>query len=99
MGVSLSTLKRAHMAYDGGGIKALKPKVDRRSQRENMTLTGKKVLVACFARTAGAAYVHYPTCPALLMRYCDVPVSHSHLIMALAGFLVSISTTITLQIP
>src|ERR1700750_3285119 len=26
MGVSLSTVNRAHMAYDGGGIKALKPK-------------------------------------------------------------------------
>ena len=25
MGVSLSTVNRAHMAYDGGGIKALKP--------------------------------------------------------------------------
>jgi Winged helix-turn helix len=27
MGVSLSTVNRAHMAYDQGGIKALKPKV------------------------------------------------------------------------
>ena len=26
MGVSLSTVNRAHMAYDDGGIKALKPK-------------------------------------------------------------------------
>jgi len=26
MGVSLSTVNRVHMAYDGGGIKALKPK-------------------------------------------------------------------------
>jgi hypothetical protein len=26
MGVSLSTVNRAHMAYDAGGIKALKPK-------------------------------------------------------------------------
>ena len=26
MGVSLSTVNRAHMAYDQGGIKALKPK-------------------------------------------------------------------------
>jgi Winged helix-turn helix len=26
MGVSLSTVNRAHMAYDHGGIKALKPK-------------------------------------------------------------------------
>ena len=26
MGVSLSTVNRAHMAYDRGGIKALKPR-------------------------------------------------------------------------
>ena len=26
-GVSLSTVNRAHMAYDDGGIKALKPKL------------------------------------------------------------------------
>src|SRR6478736_1630109 len=28
MGVSLSTVNRAHMAYDHGGIKALKPKAE-----------------------------------------------------------------------
>jgi len=28
MGVSLSTVHRAHMAYDRGGIKALKPKAN-----------------------------------------------------------------------
>jgi transposase len=27
MGVSLSTVNRAHMAYDDGGIKALKPNI------------------------------------------------------------------------
>jgi Winged helix-turn helix len=35
MGVSLSTVNRAHMAFDHGGIQALKPKPIR--QRENMT--------------------------------------------------------------
>jgi hypothetical protein len=40
MGVWLSTVNRAHMASDGGGINALKPKpIGRRRQRENMTLT------------------------------------------------------------
>ena len=35
MGVSLSTVNRAHMAYDGGGIKALKPKPIGGRQRES----------------------------------------------------------------
>ena len=51
MGVSLSTVNRAHMAYDGGGIKALKPKPIGGRQRENMT---EKALLACFAKAAGA---------------------------------------------
>jgi transposase len=54
MGVSLSTVNRAHMAYDGGGIKALKPKPIGGRQRENMTLSAEKVLLACFAKAAGA---------------------------------------------
>jgi transposase len=36
MGVSLSTVNRAHMAYDGGGIKALKPQPIGGRQRENL---------------------------------------------------------------
>jgi len=44
MGVSLSTVNRAHMAYDGGGIKALKPKPIGGRQRENMTLCEEKAL-------------------------------------------------------
>jgi DNA-directed RNA polymerase specialized sigma subunit len=40
MGVSLSTVNRAHMAYDDGGIKALKPKPIGGRQRENMTPAG-----------------------------------------------------------
>ena len=31
MGVSLSTVNRAHMAYDSGGVKALKPKPSART--------------------------------------------------------------------
>jgi transposase len=38
MGVSLSTVNRAHMAYDGGGLKALEPKPVGGRKRENMTL-------------------------------------------------------------
>ena len=34
MGVSLSTVNRAHLAYDHGGVKALKPKPNGGRQRE-----------------------------------------------------------------
>ena len=54
MGVSLSTVNRAHMAYDGGGIKALKPKPIGGRQRENMTVAGEKTLLARFGKAAGA---------------------------------------------
>ena len=54
MGVSLSTVNRAHMAYDRGGIKALKPKPIGGRQRENMTLSEEEALLARFARAAGA---------------------------------------------
>jgi len=54
MGVSLSTVNRAHMAYDGGGIKALKPKPIGGRQRENITLSEEKALLARFAKAAGA---------------------------------------------
>ena len=53
MGVSLSTVNRAHMAYDGGGIKALKPKPIGGRQRENMTVSEEKALLVCFAKAAG----------------------------------------------
>src|SRR5208282_1912984 len=43
MGVSLSTVNRAHMAYDHGGLK-----------RENMTLAEEKALLTRFAKAAGA---------------------------------------------
>ena len=46
MGVSLSTVNRAHMAYDHGGIKALKPKPNGGRKHENMTLTQEQALLA-----------------------------------------------------
>ena len=54
MGVSLSTVNRAHMTYDHGGIKALKPKPSGGRQRENMTVAEEKALLARFANAAGA---------------------------------------------
>jgi transposase len=42
MGVSLSTVNRAHMAYDGGGIKALKPKPIGGRQREKRPSNGRR---------------------------------------------------------
>ena len=54
IGVSLSTVNRAHMAYDHGGIKALKPKATGGRKHENMTLAEEKVLLARFAKAAGA---------------------------------------------
>jgi transposase len=54
MGVSLSTVNRAHMAYDQGGIKALRPKRCGGRWRENMTIAAEKALLARFAKAAGA---------------------------------------------
>jgi transposase len=53
MGVSLSTVNRAHMAYDGGGLKALKSKPNGGRKRENMTVVEEKSLLARFAKAAG----------------------------------------------
>ena len=57
MGVSLSTVNRAHMSYDGGGLKELKPKPIGGRQRENMTLSAEKALLGCFAKAAGAGEI------------------------------------------
>ena len=54
MGVSLSTVNRAHMAYDHGGIEALKPRPSGGRKRENRTLEEEKALLARFAKAAGA---------------------------------------------
>src|SRR5262249_59718438 len=53
-GVSLSTVNRAHMAYDNGGVNALKPKPSGGRIRENMTLGEEKALLKQFAKAAGA---------------------------------------------
>jgi Winged helix-turn helix len=53
MGVSLSTVNRAHMAYDQGGLKALRPKRCGGRKRENMTIGQEKALLARFAKAAG----------------------------------------------
>jgi transposase len=42
------------MAYDDGGIKALKPKPIGGRQRENMTPSEEKTLLAEFSKAAGA---------------------------------------------
>ena len=53
MGVSLSTVNWAHMAYDQG-LEALKPRPSGGRKRENMTLEEEKALLARFAQAAGA---------------------------------------------
>ena len=53
MGVSLSTVNRAHMAYDRGGLKALEPKPVGGRKRENMTVREEAALLAGFAKAAG----------------------------------------------
>jgi transposase len=53
-GVSLSTVNRAHMAYDNGGVNALRPKPSGGRIRENMTLKEEKALLKQFAKAAGA---------------------------------------------
>jgi transposase len=54
MGVSLSTVNRAHMAYDHGGRAALRPKPKGGRRRENLTLKEEKAFLNQFAKTAGA---------------------------------------------
>jgi transposase len=54
MGVSLSTVTRAHMGYHDGGIKAIKSKLNGGRKHENMTLAEEKALFAPCAKTAGA---------------------------------------------
>src|SRR3974390_2038560 len=54
MGVSLSTVNRAHMGYEHGGLKALRPKANGGRKHENMSLAQEKVLLSRFAKAAGA---------------------------------------------
>jgi transposase len=46
MGLSLSTVNRAHMAYDNGGVNALRPKPTGGRRNENMTLEEEKAFLA-----------------------------------------------------
>ena len=54
MGMSLSTVNRAHMAYDHGGLKALRRKPSGGRKRENMTVAEEKLFLKDFAKAAGA---------------------------------------------
>ena len=53
-GVSLSTVNRAHMAYDNGGVNALQPKPTGGRRNENMTFEEEKAFLARFTKAAGA---------------------------------------------
>jgi transposase len=53
-GTSLSTVNRAHMSYDNGGVNALRPKPRGGRRRENMTLEEERRFLAQFAKAAGA---------------------------------------------
>jgi len=54
MGVSLSTVNRAHMAYDHGGLKALGRKRRGGRKCQNMTVAEGKALLKSFGKAAGA---------------------------------------------
>jgi transposase len=53
-GMSLSTVNRAHMAYDSGGVKGLRRKPTGGRRRENMTLKEEKAFLTTFTKAAGA---------------------------------------------
>ena len=53
-GVALSTVNRAHMAYDNGGVNALRPKPTGGRRNENMTLEEERKFLARFTKAAGA---------------------------------------------
>jgi Winged helix-turn helix len=52
-GVSLSTVNRAHMAYDNGGVNALRPKPTGGRRNENMTLEEERKFLSRFAKVVG----------------------------------------------
>jgi transposase len=54
MGVSLSTVNRAHVAYDSGGVSALRRKPTGGRRHENMTLEEEKALLARFTKAVDA---------------------------------------------
>src|ERR1700757_2186586 len=55
MGVSLSTVNRAHMAYDQGGINALKPKPNGGRKHENMIWPKKRPCSRALPKRPGPA--------------------------------------------
>jgi hypothetical protein len=55
MGVSLSAVNRAHMAYDHGGIEALKPRSNGGRKHENMTLAEVGGFAGALCQSAKAA--------------------------------------------
>jgi hypothetical protein len=73
MGVSLSTVNRAHMAYDHGGVKALKPRPSGGRKRENMTLEEEKALLARFAKAAGVPDGLFVGCLEIVDGYGVLP--------------------------
>ena len=75
-GVSLSTVNRAHMAYDNGGVNALKPKPSAGRIRENITLKEERAFLAQFAKA--------PDRPIRFTYHCG-PL-HIHLFPTALGF-------------
>ena len=53
-GVSLSTVNRAHMAYDNGGVNALRSKPTGGRRNENMTLEEERKFLTRFTKAAEA---------------------------------------------
>ena len=60
MGVSLSTVNRAHMAYDGGGLQALKSKPSGGRKRENDLGRGKGLAGTFCQSRRGRRDVEHP---------------------------------------
>jgi transposase len=85
MGVSLSTVNRAHMAFDQGGLSALAPKPTGGRVRENMTLAEETALLARFAKAAGAGeMVNIHDLKAAYEQQIGHPTSHSTIYNLLA---------------
>lgn len=85
MGVSLSTVNRAHMAFDRGGPAALAPKPSGGRIRENMTVAEERALLARFAKAAGTGeMVNIQDLKAAYEREIGRPTSNSTIYSLLA---------------
>ena len=60
MGVSLSTVNRAHMAFDHGGLAALKPKPNSGRKHQNMTVPRKRPCWRGFPEPLAPASAEHP---------------------------------------